>query len=79
MGLVLVVYSVLFFDEYTPFPSLYALLPTIGTALLVIVLTYGISRYLRLLGIKEAVNRKPFFLCFYLCSLLGLLSSVGNL
>ncbi len=35
-GLVLICYAVLIFDENTPFPSLYALIPTIGTALIII-------------------------------------------
>lgn len=35
-GLVLIAYAVFVFDENTPFPSLYALVPTIGTALIII-------------------------------------------
>jgi peptidoglycan/LPS O-acetylase OafA/YrhL len=35
-GLALIVYAVLVFDENTPFPSLYALAPTIGTALIIV-------------------------------------------
>lgn len=35
-GLGLIGYSVVFFDETTPFPSLYALVPVMGTALVII-------------------------------------------
>lgn len=33
LGLALIAFSVLFFDKSTPFPSFYALVPTLGTAL----------------------------------------------
>jgi peptidoglycan/LPS O-acetylase OafA/YrhL len=36
IGLLMIVYSVFAFDQTTPFPSLYALLPTIGTALIIL-------------------------------------------
>jgi peptidoglycan/LPS O-acetylase OafA/YrhL len=36
LGLVLIGYAVIGFDENTPFPSLYALVPTIGAALIII-------------------------------------------
>jgi len=36
LGLMMIVYSIIVFDETTPFPSLYALLPTIGTGLLIL-------------------------------------------
>jgi peptidoglycan/LPS O-acetylase OafA/YrhL len=36
IGLLMVLYSLLFFDKSTPFPSLYALVPTIGTGLLIL-------------------------------------------
>jgi peptidoglycan/LPS O-acetylase OafA/YrhL len=35
-GLILIGYAVFVFDEKTPFPSLYALVPTIGTALIIV-------------------------------------------
>jgi peptidoglycan/LPS O-acetylase OafA/YrhL len=35
-GLAMIAYAVFVYDENTPFPSLYALLPTIGTALIII-------------------------------------------
>lgn len=35
-GLALIAYAVFLYDENTPFPSLYALVPTIGTALIII-------------------------------------------
>ena len=36
LGLGMVVYSIVSFDESTPFPSLYALVPTVGTGLLIL-------------------------------------------
>jgi peptidoglycan/LPS O-acetylase OafA/YrhL len=33
-GLALIIYSILFFDKQTPFPSIYSTIPTIGTALI---------------------------------------------
>lgn len=36
LGLMMIVYSIIIFDETTPFPSLYTLLPTIGTGLLIL-------------------------------------------
>jgi peptidoglycan/LPS O-acetylase OafA/YrhL len=36
LGFCLIVYSIIAFDETTPFPSLYALVPTIGTGLLIL-------------------------------------------
>lgn len=35
-GLAMIAYSIFWFDETTPFPSLYALIPTIGTVLIII-------------------------------------------
>jgi peptidoglycan/LPS O-acetylase OafA/YrhL len=35
LGFTMIIYSIVIFDKATPFPSLYALVPTIGTALLV--------------------------------------------
>jgi peptidoglycan/LPS O-acetylase OafA/YrhL len=35
-GLCLIAYAIFTFDELTPFPSLYALIPTVGTALLLV-------------------------------------------
>ena len=35
LGFGMIVYSIIAFDETTPFPSLYALIPTIGTGLLI--------------------------------------------
>lgn len=35
-GLCMIMYSIFVFDESTPFPSFYALMPTIGTALLIL-------------------------------------------
>jgi peptidoglycan/LPS O-acetylase OafA/YrhL len=36
LGFVMIVYSIIVFDQTTPFPSLYALVPTIGTGLLIL-------------------------------------------
>jgi len=36
LGLCMVTYSVIFFDSNTPFPSLYTLIPTLGTGLIII-------------------------------------------
>jgi peptidoglycan/LPS O-acetylase OafA/YrhL len=36
LGVVLVVYAIVMFDEHTPFPSLYALVPVLGAALIII-------------------------------------------
>lgn len=41
LGLVLVVSSIFAFDSTTPFPSLYALIPTTGTALILMYATQG--------------------------------------
>ena len=35
-GFLLIIYAIIFFDETTPYPSAYTLLPTIGTALIII-------------------------------------------
>lgn len=38
-GLILILYSVFYFDKKTPFPSLYALVPTIGAVLIILFAT----------------------------------------
>ena len=35
-GLIMIMYSIVFFDKDTPFPSLYTLIPTLGTAMIII-------------------------------------------
>ena len=40
-GLILIGYAIFIFDEKTPFPSLYALVPTIGTALIIVFSSRG--------------------------------------
>lgn len=40
-GLAFIVIAVFIFDKHTPFPSVYALLPTIGTALIILFATKG--------------------------------------
>lgn len=39
LGLILICYSIVAFDKFTPFPSIYALIPTIGTALIIVFAT----------------------------------------
>lgn len=41
VGLAAILYSVFAFDETTPFPSLYALVPTVGTVLIILFATRG--------------------------------------
>ncbi|MBZ2167686.1 acyltransferase family protein [Marinobacter sp. F4216] len=36
IGIFMISYSVFYFDEHTPFPSLYTIYPTVGTALIII-------------------------------------------
>jgi peptidoglycan/LPS O-acetylase OafA/YrhL len=36
VGFSMIIYSMIEFDKYTPFPSLYALVPTVGTGLLIL-------------------------------------------
>ena len=54
LGLLLIGYAILVFDENTPFPSLYALAPTIGTGLIIF---FSSSQTIigRLLGAKPFV------------------------
>jgi len=39
LGLLLILYAIFFFDKAIPFPSLYALIPTIGTGLIILFAT----------------------------------------
>lgn len=55
IGLLLICYSIFAFDEDTPFPSLYALIPTVGTGLIIIFSTSG-TAVGRFLGIKPMVR-----------------------
>lgn len=54
-GLAAILYSVFAFDDATPFPSLYALLPTLGTALVILFATPG-TRIHKLLSLKSVVG-----------------------
>ena len=45
VGLALISYSIFFFSEHTPFPSFFALVPTIGAALLIIFAVEGTFAY----------------------------------
>src|SRR3546814_7493309 len=55
IGLILIAYAVVAFDAATPYPSLYALVPTLGTALVII---FGTSQTAvgRLLGHRVLVG-----------------------
>jgi hypothetical protein len=55
LGLGMIIFSIIFFDEATPFPSLYALIPTIGTSLLIL---YAVPKTLihKLLSLKFIVG-----------------------
>ncbi len=55
LGLALICYSVAMFDKGTPFPSLYALAPTVGTALIIV---FSTSKTVvgRVLGMKLMVG-----------------------
>ena len=55
LGFGMIFYSILVFDETTPFPSLYALIPTIGTGLLILC---AVPKTLihNLLGLKPIVG-----------------------
>ena len=55
VGLALICYSMVFFDNNTPFPSLYALAPTIGAALIIIFSTND-TIVGKILGSKPFVN-----------------------
>ena len=54
-GILLIVYAVLFFNDSTPFPSFYALIPTIGAAL-IIVFTSHSTLVGKFLGSKPLVG-----------------------
>jgi peptidoglycan/LPS O-acetylase OafA/YrhL len=55
LGVALICLSILTFDKQTPFPSLYALLPTVGTAL-IIVFSSPTTVVGRILGIRPMVG-----------------------
>lgn len=55
IGLILIGYSIVIFDNSTPFPGFYALIPTIGTALIIIFSTSN-TIVGRLLGTKIMVG-----------------------
>lgn len=54
-GIVLILLAIFAFDEKTPFPGLYALVPVVGTALIVLFGGPG-SRTARLLGLRPLVG-----------------------
>ncbi len=55
LGLTLIVFAIFFYDEFTPFPSLYALAPVGGTALIILFGTSG-TWVARLLSTKPFVG-----------------------
>jgi peptidoglycan/LPS O-acetylase OafA/YrhL len=55
LGLVMIVYSIISFDERTPFPSLYALVPTLGTSLIILSATSNTIVY-KLLSWKPLIG-----------------------
>lgn len=55
VGLALIGFSIVLFDKNTPFPSVYALLPTVGTALIIIFSNSG-TAVGRLLGTRLLVG-----------------------
>ncbi len=55
LGLALIIFSIVEFDKHTPFPSLYALLPTVGAGL-VIVFSSPDTTVGRILGTKALVG-----------------------
>ena len=71
LGVCMVVFSVIFFDENTPFPSLYTLVPTLGTLLLILtavpntfvfnVLSWRAFVFLGLLSYSAYLWHQPIF------------------
>lgn len=55
VGFSMIVYSIIFFDESTPFPSLYTLIPTLGTLLLILSTVKGTYLY-RILSFSPIVT-----------------------
>ena len=55
LGLIMICFSIIIFSKTTPFPSLYALIPTIGTALLILFVTQNTLAY-KLLTLAPIVN-----------------------
>ena len=55
LGLALIIFSILIFDEQIPFPSLYTLMPVIGTGLIIIAAKNGTLVY-QFLSFKPLVS-----------------------
>lgn len=55
LGLMLILFSIFFYDDSTPFPSLYALVPTLGTALIILCADAG-TLVKRLLSMRLLVG-----------------------
>ena len=53
-GIIMIVYSIVFFDDHTPFPSFYTLIPVIGTCM-IIIFTDSTTYVGRFLSIKILV------------------------
>jgi peptidoglycan/LPS O-acetylase OafA/YrhL len=54
-GLLLIIYAIFYYDQATPFPSLYALAPVVGTALIIVFAGKG-SAVAKLLSLKILVG-----------------------
>lgn len=55
LGFAMIVFSIIFFEKSTPFPSLYALVPTLGTSLLILTAVENTLMH-RFLSIKPIVG-----------------------
>lgn len=55
LGLALILYSIFLFDEDIPFPSLYTLVPVLGTALIILFCSAGTFAY-KCLSLKHVVG-----------------------
>lgn len=55
LGIAMIVYSIVVFDETTPFPSLYTVMPVLGTALVIVAAT-GATTFGRMLSLPLFVG-----------------------
>lgn len=53
-GLIMIIYSIIYFDKDTPFPSIYTLIPTLGTAM-IIISAFPNTTVNKILSIKQFV------------------------
>jgi hypothetical protein len=76
LGLVMIIYSIVFFTKNIPYPSFYSLIPTIGTALIIIFsnnynlvgkfLTYKITIFIGLISYGTYLWHYPLLIFFKL-------------